>query len=252
MARKACNTGLAYSKESCDLYVADSQDDGGIYMIDTVVENGEPTYVKLVDNNTTTCSRPCSLTVLHSGDVYFTDVNARKIGRLGDGNSAEYVIGSGGETPSDGCEKTASFLQPTDLPAEGDSLFVTDTGAGALKLIWPTGSMANFSQRVRTLYSRGIHLCSMSISTPSHLMVGATHYFEAAMNKAKINASGRATVEGPHDVLSSKTVHSTRMTLEALKSIQGQIQSVDTTYVRHICPKSLVTLTVEHFNSRMR
>ena len=148
MTRKACNTGLAYSKESCDLYVADSQDDAGIYMIDTAVENGEPTYVKLVDNNTTTCSRAYSLTVVHSGDVYFTDVDARKIGRLCDGNAAEYVIGSGEETPIDGCEKTASFVQPTGLCTEGDSLFVTDTGSGALKLISPNATMANFLQQV--------------------------------------------------------------------------------------------------------
>ena len=83
-------------------------------------------------------------------------------------------------------------------------------------------------------------------------MEGASHYFEAAINKAKINAGGRATVEGPHGVPSSKTVGSIRMTLEALKSIQGQIQSVDATSVHHVCPKSLVTLIVEHFNSRMR
>jgi len=163
MTRKACNTGLPYSKESCDLYVADSQDDAGIYMIDTAVENGEPTYVKLVDSNTTTCSRGYSLTVVHSGDVYFTDVDARQIGRLGDGNAAEYVIGSGEETSIDGCEKTASFVQPTGLCTEGDSLFVTDTGAGALKLTSPIGSMANFLQRVRTLYSsHGIHSSSVS------------------------------------------------------------------------------------------
>ena len=30
MPRKACCTGFAYSKESCDLYVVNSQDDGGI------------------------------------------------------------------------------------------------------------------------------------------------------------------------------------------------------------------------------
>ena len=165
MTRKACNTGLAYSKESCELYVADSQDDGGIYMIDTAVENGEPTYVKLIDNNTTTCSRAYSfyLTVVHSGDVYVTDVDARKIGRLGDGNAAEYVIGSGEETQIDGCEKTASFVQPTGLCTEGDSLFVTDTGAGALKLISPIGSMANFLQQVNGMEYQLIAGCRPSL-----------------------------------------------------------------------------------------
>ena len=83
-------------------------------------------------------------------------------------------------------------------------------------------------------------------------MEGAAQYFEVAINKAKVNAGGRATVEGPHGVPSSKTVGSIRMTLEALKSIQVQIQSVHAAYVHQVCPKSLVTLIVEHFNSGMR
>jgi len=59
-------------------------------------------------------------------------------------------------------------------------------------------------------------------------------------------------MEGPHGVPSSKTVGSIRMTLDALKSIQFQIQFVHATYVHQVCPKSLVTLILEHFNSRMR
>ena len=150
---------------------------------------------------------------------------------------------------SDGCEKTASFVQPTGLCAEGSSLYVTDTEAGALKVISPTRPMANFLQHVRTLYSsHGIHSSSVSLSTSIRLMEGAAQYFEVAINKAKVNAGGRATVEGPHGVPSSKTVGCVRMTLEALKSIQVQIQSVHAAYVLQVCPKSLV----KHFNSRMR
>ena len=40
--------------------------------------------------------------------------------------------------------------------------------------------------------------------------------------------------------------------LNALRSIRDEIQSIDATYVQQVCPKSLVTLFVEHFNSRMR
>lgn len=85
--------------------------------------------------------------------MYFSDVDARKVGTLTGGVNAEYVIGSGKETPCDGCQKTASFVQPTCICAEGNSLYITDTGAGALKLISPTGAIANFLQQVRTLYS---------------------------------------------------------------------------------------------------
>lgn len=50
-ARKACCTGLVYSKESHNLFVVDSQEDRGIYIIDTALGNEEPTYVKQVSNN---------------------------------------------------------------------------------------------------------------------------------------------------------------------------------------------------------
>ena len=83
-------------------------------------------------------------------------------------------------------------------------------------------------------------------------MEGATQYFEAAITKAKTSAGGRATVEGPHSVPFSKTVGSIRMTLEALRSIQARVQTIDETYLNQVCPKSLVTLIVEHFNSKMR
>ena len=59
-------------------------------------------------------------------------------------------------------------------------------------------------------------------------------------------------MEGPHGVPSSKTVGSIRMTLNALKYILDEIQSIDSTHVQQVCPKSLVTLIVEHLNSRRR
>ena len=59
-------------------------------------------------------------------------------------------------------------------------------------------------------------------------------------------------VEGPHGVPSSETVGSIRMTLEALRSIQARVQTIDESYLNQVCSKSLVTLIVEHFNSKMR
>ena len=112
--------------------------------------NEEPTYVKRVSNNTATCSRVYSLTDVDSGGVYFSDVDARKVGRLTGGVKAEYVIGSAKQKPCDGCQKTALFIQPACICAEGNSLYITDPGAGVLKLISPTGAIANFLQQVRT------------------------------------------------------------------------------------------------------
>lgn len=47
-------------------------------------------------------------------------------------------------------------------------------------------------------------------------------------------------------------IESERMMVEALKNIKKNVLSVNSAYVSHIQPKSLVTLIVEHFNSKMR
>lgn len=158
----ACGTGLGYSEETRDLYVADSQDEGGIYMVDTSMEAGRPSYVKILHNNPVDCGRVYDLVVNSSGELFFTDVDRRQIGKLVNGNTVEHVAGSGRDEPRDGCQQTVSFVQPTGLCSEGDSLYVTDTGAGALKLITPTKPMAMFMESVSALYwSHGaILLCN--------------------------------------------------------------------------------------------
>ena len=134
-------------------------------------------------------------------------------GRLIAGNVVEYAIGSGLEMPCDGCEKTATFVQPTSRCSEGNFLYVTDTGASALKLVSQTALMSNFVQQVRTLYSaHAIHSSKESLGTAIRQMDDVTRFLETAINKAKVNEGGRPTVEGPHGVPSSKPVGSIRMT----------------------------------------
>ena len=101
---------------------------------------------------------------------------------------------------------------------------------------------------MRLLYtSHGIHSPPPSLATATRLLDNATSYFETAVEKAKLNAGGRRTVEGPHGVPSSKTVASIRMTLEA-----KELTTVNPAYIEHVNPKSLITSIVEHFNSKMR
>lgn len=100
----ACCTGLGYSEETRDLYVADSQDEGGIYMVDTTMEAGRPSYVKILHNNPVDCGRVYDLVVNSSGELFFTDVDRRQIGKLVNGNTVEHVAGSGRDEPRDGCQ----------------------------------------------------------------------------------------------------------------------------------------------------
>ena len=149
--------------------------------------------------------------------------------------------------------KQPHFVQPTGLCIEGDSLYITDTGAGALKLIFPNKQIANFLKHVRLLYtSHGIHSPPLSLTTATRLLDNATSYFETAVEKAKLNAGGRRTVEGPHGVPSSKTVASIRMTLKALRYIEKELTTVNPAYIEHVNTKSLITSIVERFNSKMK
>ena len=208
--------------------------------------------MKVIHNGTDVCSRAYSLAISDAGEVFFTDVDARKIGKVIEGNTAEYTIGSEGETPHDGCDKTAAFVQTTGLCMEGDSLYLTDKGAGALKLISPTKPVANFLKHVRLLYtSHGIHSPPASLTTATCLLDDTTSYFETAVEEAKLKAGGRRTAEGPHGVPSPKTVASIRMTLEVLCCIEKELTSINPSYIKHVNPKSLVTLIVEHFNFKM-
>jgi len=92
----------------------------------------------------------------------------------------------------------------------------------------------------------------MSLTTATRLLKDTTVYFEAAVQEAKSRAGGRRTVEGPHGVPSSKTVGSIRMTLEAFYHIEREIKAINPAYLEHANPKALVTLIVDHFNSKIR
>ena len=117
--------------------VADSQNDGTIYMIDTASESGKATCVKVIHKGTDICNRAYSLSISHSGDIFFTNADARKVGKLLEGSTAKHTIGSEGEMPHHGCEKTAVFVQPTGRCTKGSPLYLTDTGAGAFEVHIP-------------------------------------------------------------------------------------------------------------------
>ena len=193
------------------------------------------------------------MTITSPGEVFFTDVDKRQIGEEIKRREVEYVVGSGRDERHNGCQESASFVQPTGLCSEGDSLYVTDTGTGALKLITPTKPIAKFLENVRVLDSSdGIHSPMPLVESCISSIEKAKADFEKAVEDAKCNSAGRKIVEGLHGVPSSKTIGSVRMTLEALKKIKNNISAINPSYVARIQPKSLVTLIVEHFNSKMR
>lgn len=90
--------------------VVNLENDGGIYIVDIVIESGKVTCVKVIYNGMGVCSRVYSFVVSDVGDIFFIDVDVRKIGKFVEGNIVEYIIGLEGEIFYDGCDKIAVFV----------------------------------------------------------------------------------------------------------------------------------------------
>lgn len=92
--------------------------------------------------------------------------------------------------------------------------------------------MARFLQDVSTLYtSHGIHSSNTSIEACVASLEETTAYFEKAIEEEEKYSGVRKTIERAHGVLSSETIGSVRMTLEALKKSKKHVLSVNSSYV---------------------
>ena len=58
----------------------------------------------------------------------FSELDARRVVKA-DSRVANYIVGSGIDSAKDCCGRTTSFVQPTGIWAEGETIFLTDTGA---------------------------------------------------------------------------------------------------------------------------
>ena len=135
----ACVTGLAINSQTEDLCVADSSPSGEIYLVDCK----DASFTKPRKNGSPPLKTVYDVSVTSKGNLVFSDVEARRIGRF-DSGAANYIVGSGIDSSKDGCEKTASFVQPTGICAEGETIHLIDTGAAAVKIVSPTEVLADF------------------------------------------------------------------------------------------------------------
>lgn len=126
------------------------------------------------------------VTVTSKGKLLFSDLDARKVGNV-DCGVANYMVGSGIDSAKEGCEKTASFVQPTGICAEGETIFLTNTGTAAVKIISPTEPLAAFLKHNSMLCtSHGIHSNQHpNLPEAISVMEEAVSYFERAITAAR-------------------------------------------------------------------
>lgn len=186
---------------------------------------------------------------MNDGNVVFTDRGSRVIRVLSeDGVHREITefAGSGKKRPKDGSYFAASFSQPTAVCVEGKTVFVTDTAAGAVKLITPTTSLCKFLEVLDLLSTMfGIHLRGVpgevhSIAEAVSSLTKIRSMLEQWIDEVQTKMGRKTATQGPQGTISTKHKRSLEI-LEDSFLVDFWIKKVQT-----------LTLIVENFFSKMR
>ena len=189
------------------LYIADSRDRGGLIQFD--LSNGNSNVV--VENLSTECQRIHSVAVTIGGDVVFTDRDAKKIKKFRNGTVTE-IAGSGSDSSQDGSSKSASFLQPTAICIEGNTMYVCDTAVGRVCVISPTSSLSSYLEQNDVICKTfGIHLRGtppevMNITQALDKLRGVSSWLSSWERQTRESLGRTGAVQGPQGIASSKSI----------------------------------------------
>ncbi len=235
------------------LYVADSRDQGGLIRFD--LSNGTSTVV--VKNQSAECQRIHSVAVTSGDDVIFTDRDAKKIKKFSNGTVTE-IAGSGSGLSQDGSAQSASFVQPTAICIEENTIYVCDTAVGRVCIVSPMSSLSSYLEQNDTICKTfGIHLRGtppeiFTVSQGIDKLRGVSSWFNSWERETRESLGRTGAVQGPQGISSSKSISSVNIITESLQSLKETIEYVNSGYLNQLRLASLLTLVVEHLFSKMR
>ena len=247
--------GLAFT--GTDLYVSDSSSDGGIIKLNLTTSDS----VIIVKNGSPLCHTVHGIDVMNDGDVVFTDRGSRVIRVLSeDGVHREITefAGSGEGMPKDGSYFDASFSQPTAVCVEGKTVFVTDTAAGAVKLITPTTSLCKFREVLDLLSTVfGIHLRGVpgevhTIAEAVSSLTKIRSMLEQWIDEVQAKMGRKTATQGPQGTISTKSRRSLEILADSLSVLGGFLDQKSTDFHNVLKLAATLTLVVENFFSKMR
>ena len=199
-----------------------------------------------------------------SKELVFTDPVDRKVLKVtlkvDDGDSeggVEHVCGisSAQLISNDGCENTASFVQPVGLAVEGSTLYVCDVGVSPVKIISNLGAHVKFLSHVNGLMKAfNIHWKDEKALRKGISRIQKTvTYLESQLEKASLR--DHTTVEslqGPNGVPSFKTVSTLKELLKGLEKLKSNVKNINPSFLASMKTKSLTTMPNEHLHASMR
>ena len=144
--------------------------------------------------------------------------------------------------------------QPTGIVLEGETIFVTDTAVGSVRIVSGTVQYLHMLHDLSSSF--GLHLHGQD--KPHHSLEEAIDKCQNAMQfldaieAAAKQQSGKVAVQGPEGSPASQTVENARMILTTLRNIKDVLEQTSPDYITWLDLSSLLTLVCERLFSTMR
>ena len=153
---------------------------------------------------------------------------------------------------------TGGVTSPTVDTVKGKTLFVTDTAAGAVKLITPTTSLCHFLEVLDLLSTMfGIHLRGVpgevhTIAEAVSSLTKIRSMLEKWIDEVQTKMGRKTATQGPQGTISTKSRRSLEILADSLSVLGGFLDQKCPDFHNVLKLAATLTLVVENFFSKMR
>lgn len=218
----------------------------------------------IISNGSSECTTAHDVAILSSEPkkIVFTDVGAKQVKCLiieENKTTVELLSGTGVQGQRDGSH--ATYCQPTKCCVEGNTIFVTDSATGCVKMITRPLGLLRYLEKLNTfLKVFGVHKRDIPRSmVKQYTGLEATQtleevyvFYKRCEKEVRDMIQVERTLQGPDGVCSPQTMRDLALILRTVQNITAVIQRVSPDYLRVLDFSSLTTLVVENFFSEMR
>ncbi|CAB4014850.1 Hypothetical predicted protein [Paramuricea clavata] len=211
--------GNVYFAGSIDKAIdPDGDADGGIFKLDLV----SLCVTKVIEVHSF-----CGISA-YGNNLIFNDQNQVKMFNPVDGVES-VVAGSGRCGNEDGPADYASFTQLQGICSESNTMYITDSATGCIKMITRLSGTAEFLKQLGRLYdSFEIHArvasarqsTTISISDATSSVAEVAAFMEESVKKVKVNHDlANKSTNGPEGTISNQTQESIKLLVEGMEAL---------------------------------
>ncbi len=203
----------------CIDQATDADVDGGIFKLD---------LASLCVTKVLEVSSPCGIST-YGNNLIFNDHN-RQVKMFNPASGVQSVVAGSGQCGNeDGPADYASFTQLQGICSDSNTIYITDTATGRVKMITRLSGTAEFLKQLGRLYdSFEIHArvpgakqpTTISISDATSSVAKVTAFMEESVKEVKVNHDlANKSTNGPEGTISSQTQESIKLLEEGMEAL---------------------------------